>query len=329
MEGREDLLVVDRLKTQFFTYGGVVEALDEVSFEIRRGEIFGLVGESGCGKSVTTASILGLVAKPGRVISGRILLEGEDLLRKSQKEMNAVRGSRISIIFQDPTSSLNPLFRIQYQVAEPYLYHQGMRKKRALKEATRILGTTGLPDPEQKSRSYPHELSGGMRQRAMIAMALTCQPDLLIADEPTTNLDVTIARQIRDLVRELQRQFGTSVLWITHNMAVVAQLCDRVGVMYAGNIVEKTDVRTLFRDPRHPYTIRLLHAIPSAATSGVELEEIPGSVPQLIHPPAGCRFHPRCDRVMEVCSRQKPVEVEIRPGHFVACHLFRKREEAA
>ncbi|MDD4904460.1 MAG: ABC transporter ATP-binding protein, partial [Candidatus Bipolaricaulis sp.] len=265
MEGREDLLVVDRLKTQFFTYGGVVEALDEVSFEIRRGEIFGLVGESGCGKSVTTASILGLVAKPGRVISGRILLEGEDLLRKSQKEMNAVRGSRISIIFQDPTSSLNPLFRIQYQVAEPYLYHQGMRKKRALKEATRILGTTGLPDPEQKSRSYPHELSGGMRQRAMIAMALTCQPDLLIADEPTTNLDVTIARQIRDLVRELQRQFGTSVLWITHNMAVVAQLCDRVGVMYAGNIVEKTDVRTLFRDPRHPYTIRLLHAIPSAA----------------------------------------------------------------
>jgi len=329
MEGRENLLVVDRLKTQFFTYGGVVEALDEVSFEIRRGEIFGLVGESGCGKSVTTASILGLVAKPGRVISGRILLDGEDLLRKSQREMNAVRGSRISIIFQDPTSSLNPLFRIQYQVAEPYIYHQGMRRKRALKEATRILGTTGLPDPEQKSRSYPHELSGGMRQRAMIAMALTCQPDLLIADEPTTNLDVTIARQIRDLVRELQKEFGTSVLWITHNMAVVAQLCDRVGVMYAGNIVEKTDVRTLFRDPRHPYTIRLLHAIPSAATSGAELEEIPGSVPQLIHPPTGCRFHPRCDRVMDVCSRQKPIEVEVRPGHFVACHLFRKREEAA
>jgi len=204
-----------------------------------------------------------------------------------------------------------------------------MRRKRALKEATRILGTTGLPDPEQKSRSYPHELSGGMRQRAMIAMALTCQPDLLIADEPTTNLDVTIARQIRDLVRELQKEFGTSVLWITHNMAVVAQLCDRVGVMYAGNIVEKTDVRTLFRDPRHPYTIRLLHAIPSAATSGAELEEIPGSVPQLIHPPTGCRFHPRCDRVMDVCSRQKPIEVEVRPGHFVACHLFRKREEAA
>jgi peptide/nickel transport system ATP-binding protein len=327
MEARENLLVVDKLKTQFFTYGGVVEALDEVCFEIQRGEIFGLVGESGCGKSVTTASILGLVAKPGRVISGRILLDGDDLLQKSQKEMNSIRGCRISIIFQDPTSSLNPLFRIGYQVAEPYIYHQGMPKKKALREATRILATTGLADAEQKSRSYPHELSGGMRQRAMIAMALTCQPDLLIADEPTTNLDVTIARQIRDLVRELQRQFGTSVLWITHNMAVVAQLCDRVGVMYAGNIVEKTDVRTLFRDPRHPYTVRLLHAIPSAATSGAELEEIPGSVPRLIRPPTGCRFHPRCDHAMPVCNQAKPAEVEVRPAHFVACHLFRRREE--
>ncbi len=328
MEATESLLVVDKLKTQFFTYGGVVEALDEVSFDIRRGEIFGLVGESGCGKSVTTASILGLVAKPGKVISGRVLLEGEDLTKKSQHQMNRIRGSRIAIIFQDPTSSLNPLFRIGYQVAEPYIYHQGMNKPKALKQATRILGTTGLADPERKSRDYPHELSGGMRQRAMIAMALTCEPDLLIADEPTTNLDVTIARQIRDLVRELQREFGTSVLWITHNMAVVAQLCDRVGVMYAGTIVELTDVRTLFRDPKHPYTVRLLRAIPSAATSGDELEEIPGSVPRLINPPTGCRFHPRCDHAMPICTEEKPEMLDVAADHFVACHLFDREEDA-
>ncbi|MCX6094609.1 MAG: ABC transporter ATP-binding protein [Candidatus Bipolaricaulota bacterium] len=328
METREDLLVVDRLKTQFFTYGGVVEALDEVSFEIRLGEIFGLVGESGCGKSVTATSILGLVAKPGKIVSGRVLLDGENLVEKSEQEMNRVRGSRIAMIFQDPTSSLNPLFRIGYQVAEPYIYHQRRPKRQALKDATEILAKTGLPDAVEKSRNYPHELSGGMRQRAMIAMSLTCEPDLLIADEPTTNLDVTIGRQILDLVKDLQREFGASVLWITHDMAVVAQMCDRVGVMYAGTIVEKTDVRTLFRNAKHPYTERLLRAIPSAVKSADKLEEIPGSVPQLIHPPTGCRFHPRCDHVMEICSRVKPVELEVEPGHMVACHLFGGEKEA-
>lgn len=322
MEAREDLLVVDRLKTQFFTYGGVVEALDEVSFEIEKGEIFGLVGESGCGKSVTATSILGLVSKPGRVISGRILLDGEDLLRKSEREMNSIRGSRIAMIFQDPTSSLNPLFRIGYQVAEPYIHHQRRAKRKALSDATGILAKTGLPDADEKARNYPHELSGGMRQRAMIAMSLTCEPDLLIADEPTTNLDVTIGRQILDLVKDLQREFGASVLWITHDMAVVAQMCDRVGVMYAGSIVEKTDVRTLFRNAKHPYTERLLRAIPSAATSSDRLEEIPGSVPRLIHPPTGCRFHPRCDYAAPVCSETKPLEREVDPGHWVACHRF-------
>jgi peptide/nickel transport system ATP-binding protein len=328
MEAREDLLVVDRLKTQFFTYGGVVEALDEVSFEIKRGEIFGLVGESGCGKSVTATSILGLVAKPGKIVSGRVLLDGEDLVGKSEQEMNRVRGSRIAMIFQDPTSSLNPLFRIGYQVAEPYIYHQRRAKGQALKDATEILAKTGLPDAVEKSRNYPHELSGGMRQRAMIAMSLTCEPDLLIADEPTTNLDVTIGRQILDLVKDLQREFGASVLWITHDMAVVAQMCDRVGVMYAGTIVEKTDVRTLFRNAKHPYTERLLRAIPSAVKSADKLEEIPGSVPQLIHPPTGCRFHPRCDNAMEICSHVKPLEQEVGPGHTVACHLFGGEREA-
>lgn len=322
MEARDCLLVVDKLVTQFFTYGGVVEALDEVSFEIYDGEILGLVGESGCGKSVTAASILQLVQKPGRVISGSVLLEGEDLLRKSAREMSAIRGSRISIIFQDPTSSLNPLFKVGYQVAEPYIYHQGVEKKNALKRAIEILKQTGLPDTLDKARSYPHELSGGMRQRAMIAMALTCQPDLLIADEPTTNLDVTIERQILDLIKELQKEFGTSVLWITHDMAVVAQICDRVCVMYAGNVVEKTDVWTLFKEPCHPYTVQLLRAIPSEAVTVDELEEIPGSVPRLIRPPTGCRFHPRCGRRMPICSEAKPKETEISPDHTVACHLF-------
>ena len=322
METRSRLLVVDGLVTQFFTYGGVVEALDEVSFEIYDGEILGLVGESGCGKSVTAASIMQLVQKPGRVISGSILLKGDDLLRKNEKEMRKIRGSAISIIFQDPTSSLNPLFRISYQVAEPYVYHQGKSKKEAVKDAVEILKQTGLPDAIDKARNYPHELSGGMRQRAMIAMALTCQPALLIADEPTTNLDVTIERQILDLVKDLQREFGTSVLWITHDMAVVAQICDRVCVMYAGNVVEMTDVRTLFKDPRHPYTVQLLRAIPSEAVTADELEEIPGSVPRLIRPPTGCRFHPRCERRMAVCSEVKPKETEIKPDHTVACHLF-------
>jgi len=322
MEASENLLVVDKLVTQFFTYGGVVEALDEVSFEIRQGEILGLVGESGCGKSVTASSILQLVQKPGRVMSGRILLCDDDLLQKSRREMDAIRGSRISVIFQDPTSSLNPLFRVGKQVAEPYVHHQGIDKKSAWRKAVEILKQTGLPDAEDKARNYPHELSGGMRQRAMIAMALTCQPDLLIADEPTTNLDVTIERQILDLVKELQREFGTSVLWITHDMAVVAQICDRVCVMYAGNIVEKTDVWTLFDKPLHPYTVQLLRAIPSEAETVDELEEIPGSVPRLVRPPSGCRFHPRCSRAMPICSEEKPLVTEIEPGHDVACHLF-------
>ena len=322
METANVLLAVENLKTQFFTYGGVVEALDEVSFGIIEGEVFGLVGESGCGKSVTASSILGLVQKPGKVISGRVLLDGDDLLQKSAKEMNQIRGSRISIIFQDPTSSLNPLFKIGYQVAEPYIYHQGKAKKAASNEAVSILKQTGLPDPADKAKNYPHELSGGMRQRAMIAMALTCEPDLLIADEPTTNLDVTIERQILNLVKDLQEEFGTSVLWITHDLGVIAQICDRVAVMYAGNIVEQADVRTVFRSPKHPYTQKLLRAIPAADSAGENLEEIPGSVPRLINPPSGCRFHPRCDHATSVCSEKKPIELEVSPGHTVACHLF-------
>jgi oligopeptide/dipeptide ABC transporter ATP-binding protein len=318
-----DLLVVKELKTQFFTYGGVVEALDGVNFTIQQGEVFGLVGESGCGKSVTALSILRIVPPPGRIISGEIYLDGENLVKKSEKEMQHIRGSKISIIFQDPTSSLNPLFKIGYQVGEPLIYHQGYNKKKAVKEAIAVLKDTGIGDPEEKVKNYPHELSGGMRQRAMIAMALACRPDLLIADEPTTNLDVTIERQIINLMHILQKEYGTSILLITHNLGVVAEMADRVGIMYAGNIVELADVRTLFHNPQHPYTKKLQKAIPSAVSVGKELEEIPGAVPRLINPPTGCRFHPRCEFAMDVCSKEKPKEFMVEPDHMVACHLYR------
>ena len=318
-----DLLVVKDLKTQFFTYGGIVEALDGVNFTIRKGEVFGLVGESGCGKSVTALSILQLVPPPGRVISGEAYLGGENLLEKNEKEMQKIRGSKISIIFQDPTSSLNPLFKIGYQVGEPLIYHHNYKEDKAIQEALTVLKDTGISDPGEKAKNYPHELSGGMRQRAMIAMALVCRPDLLIADEPTTNLDVTIERQIINLMHILQKEYGTSILLITHNLGVVAEMADRVGIMYAGNIVELADVRPLFKNPLHPYTKKLQKAIPSATSVGSELEEIPGAVPQLINPPSGCRFHPRCDFAMDVCSREKPQECEVEPEHMVACHLYR------
>ncbi len=317
-----DLLTVSDLKTQFFTYGGVVEALDGVNFTIKKGEVFGLVGESGCGKSVTALSILGLVPPPGRVVAGEIIMDGKNLLEKSDKEMQKVRGSKISIIFQDPTSSLNPVFKIGYQVAEPLMYHEKYKEDAALTEALKVLKDTGMADPEEQMKSYPHELSGGMRQRAMIAMALACRPDLLIADEPTTNLDVTVERQIINLMRILQKEYGTSILLITHNLGVVAEMADRVGIMYAGNIVELTDVYTIFHDPKHPYTRKLQRAIPSATSVGQELEEIPGAVPRLINPPTGCRFHPRCDNATSMCSEVKPREVNVGTEHMVACHLY-------
>lgn len=319
---REDLLVIRDLETQFFTYGGVVEALDGVNFTIKKGEVFGLVGESGCGKSVTALSILRLVPPPGKVVSGEVIMDGENLMEKSEKEMQSIRGSKISIIFQDPTSSLNPLFKIGYQVAEPLVYHEKFKMGDALREALKVLKDTGISDPKEKIKNYPHELSGGMRQRAMIAMALACRPDLLIADEPTTNLDVTIERQIINLMRILQKEYGTSILLITHNLGVVAEMADRVGIMYAGNIVELSDVHTIYHDPKHPYTKKLQRAIPSATSVGKELEEIPGAVPRLINPPTGCRFHPRCDNATSVCSKVKPREIQVGTDHMVACHLY-------
>ncbi len=315
------LLQVKDLEVHFFTYGGVVEALDGVSFTIRHGETFGLVGESGCGKSVTALSILRLIPRPGEIVGGTIEFEGENLLAVDERRIREIRGGQIAIIFQDPTAYLNPLLRVGFQMAEPLIYHQGVHRSSALAAAVRMIEKTKMPDPRQRARNYPHEFSGGLRQRAMVGMAMMCDPKLLIADEPTTNLDVTIQRQILDLIKKMQLEHGTSVLLITHDLGVVAEMCDRVAVMYAGHIVEVADVFTIFKNSLHPYTNALKESIPTMA-SGRRLAEIPGFVPQLINPPTGCRFHPRCTQAMPVCSREKPRLIEIEAGHMVACHLY-------
>ncbi len=317
----ESLLAVNDLKVQFFTYGGVVEALDGVSFSICKGETFGLVGESGCGKSVTALAVLRLIPSPGEIVGGTIEFEGKDLLKQDDQRMQAIRGSRISVIFQDPTAYLNPLLRVGFQLAEPLIYHRHKRRATALAQAVEMLDQTKMSDPKQKAANYPHEFSGGLRQRAMVGMAMICNPKLLIADEPTTNLDVTIQRQILELIKQLQREYDTSVLLITHDLGVVAEMCSRVAVMYAGNIVEIADVYAIFSDSRHPYTNALKKSIPTVS-SGKRLAEIPGFVPRLINPPSGCRFHPRCSEVMPICSQEKPRLEEIDNEHFVACHVF-------
>jgi len=317
----EELLQVKDLKVHFFTYGGVVEALDGVSFTIRHGETFGLVGESGCGKSVTALSILRLIPRPGEIVGGTVEFEGENLLEVDERRIREIRGGQIAIIFQDPTAYLNPLLRVGLQLAEPLIYHHGVHRRAALSAAVRMIESTKMPDPRQRARNYPHEFSGGLRQRAMVGMAMMCDPKLLIADEPTTNLDVTIQRQILDLIKKMQVEHGTSVLLITHDLGVVAEMCDRVAVMYAGHIVEIADVFTIFKNSLHPYTNALKESIPTIA-SGRHLAEIPGFVPRLINPPTGCRFHPRCTRAMPICSQEKPVLREVEPGHMVACHLY-------
>jgi oligopeptide/dipeptide ABC transporter ATP-binding protein len=325
---KDVLLKIEGLKTYFYTEEGVVRAVDGVDLEIRRGEILGLVGESGCGKSVTALSIMRLVqSPPGRIVAGRILLDGEDLLKKSEKEMWKIRGTKISMIFQDPHTSLDPVFTIGFQLAEPIELHQVLERKLLKKEdvprkVVEMLSMVKIPDPEHRVNEYPHQLSGGMKQRVMIAMMLSCNPSLLIADEPTTALDVTIQAQILDLLKELRRRLGMSVLMITHNLGVVADLCDRVAVMYAGNIVEQADVLSIFKRPRHPYTRALLEAVPSLVGRERRLRTIPGSVPSLISPPPGCKFHPRCPKAMEVCKRVFPEMVRVGKEHFVRCHLY-------
>lgn len=372
------LLEVKNLKTYFYTEEGVVKAVDGVSFDLYEDEVLGLVGETGCGKSVTALSIIGLVREPGKIIDGSIKLKGVDLLELEEKRMRDHRGKDITMIFQDPLNSLNPVMTAGVQIGEVFLLHQEDELRRFLDEKVlgrkqkieerkelrenlkeselsedqkedikikikeakekvpripylkdilnekveRIIKEVGIADAKGILKRYPHELSGGMRQRVMIAMALSCEPLLLIADEPTTALDVTIQAQILDLMKGLKERFNTSILMITHDLGIIADLCDRVAVMYSGNIVEYATAERLFKNPRHPYTQGLIGAIPSIEKKNQKLKVIRGMVPNLIFPPSGCRFHPRCDERMEICDKIKPKLNEIGERYFVACHLF-------
>ena len=324
--GERPLLEVKGLRTTFHTRDGIVRAVDGIDFHVDRGEIMGLVGESGCGKSVTSLSIMGLVSKPGRVEAGEVLFDGTDLLKLKPDGMRKLRGDRISMIFQQPQSSLNPVWDVGRQVGEVLEIHRGMKRSAARARALELLRMVGIPDPSRRLTSYPHEMSGGMAQRVMIAMALACEPELLIADEPTTALDVTIQAQILDLMRNLREETGTAIILITHDLAVVAEMCDRVAVMYAGEIVEQSDVTSLFRHPRHPYTLGLIGSIPVVGDVREQLAVIPGSVPNLIDLPKGCRFAPRCAaRINEEVAEALEVHPGIHPiapGHEVRCWLY-------
>jgi len=313
------LLSVEGLETHFPTSQGVLRAVDGVSFTIDRGEVLGLVGESGCGKSVTSLSIMRLVPPPGRVAAGRVLFEGEDLLAKDAEAMRRVRGARIAMIFQEPMTSLNPVFSIGDQIASAILAHSGAGRRDAWQRTVEMLDLVQIPSARQRVRDFPHQLSGGLRQRAMIAMALASGPALLIADEPTTALDVTIQAQILDLLRRLQAERGMAVLLITHDLGVVAELCHRVAVIYAGRIVEMAPVTSLFARPLHPYTRGLLQCLPHPSRFGQPLASIEGVPPDLRQRGAGCRFAPRCSYAVAACLRDEPTLEEREPGHFVAC----------
>ena len=316
------LLQVEDLRVWFGTRTGDVRAVDGVDLTIRRGEIVGLVGESGSGKSVTARSIMRLVPMPpGRVVSGRILFDGEDLLQLPEREMESLRGGRISMIFQDPMTFLNPLYTAGDQVAEAIRQHQRLGKSAAREETLRLFRQVGIPSPEARLNAYPHQLSGGLRQRVMIAMALSSRPELLIADEPTTALDVTIQAQILALLRELQQESGMSILLITHDLGVVAEMCDRVAVMYAGRVVEDTEIETLFENPQHPYTLGLMGAAPRPDVPDQAPVPIPGSPPDMAHPPSGCPFHPRCRFAVDICREDNPPLRQTEPGHWAACHF--------
>jgi peptide/nickel transport system ATP-binding protein len=318
----QPLLEVKGLKTYFYTEDGVVQAINGVDFAIRPGEIMGLVGESGSGKSVTSLSILRLLPASGQIVEGEVHFQGRNLVQLPESEMVKLRGNELSMIFQQPTSCLNPVFRIGEQVAEVLTIHHQQGKKSAWQRAIQMLRKVGIPSAEKRAEAFPHEISGGQAQRVMIAMALASQPKLLIADEPTTALDVTIQAQILDLMRNLRDETGTAVLLITHDMGVVAEMCDSVAVMYAGQIVEYTDVETLFDRPLHPYTEGLLAAIPVLGEHKETLAVIPGSVPNLISLPPGCKFSPRCPYVKEeVCTAKTPELVEVEPGHKVRCYM--------
>ncbi|HXJ83810.1 MAG TPA: ABC transporter ATP-binding protein [Candidatus Methylomirabilis sp.] len=313
------LLEVDDLHTHFSVKDKVIRAVNGISFAVRRGEILGIAGESGAGKSVACLSILRLVPHPGRIVKGRILLTGQDLLVKSEREMRDLRGQTVSMVFEDPLNSLDPAFKVGDLIAEALILHKGLGKRDAWKKAGELLRLVGIPDPDRRLDNYPHELSGGMQQRVMIAIALSCDPALLIADNPTTALDVTIQIQILDLVKQLRERLGMGVLWITHDLGVVAKLCDRVVIMYAGEVMEQGDVYAVLKRPRHPYTRRLIDALPKLGRPGQRLLPIEGRPPDPANLPAGCPFAPRCYKVKPECAERDVPLFEDGDGHVVRC----------
>ncbi len=324
----ENLLEVKNLKTYFYTEDGVVPAVDGVDFELKPGQTLGIVGESGCGKSVTSISILRLVpSPPGRIVEGEIFFEGKDLVQATEREMQNIRGNDIAMIFQEPMTSLNPVFTIGKQIMEAIMLHQKLDKKAARERCIEMLKLVGIPRAEQAIDEYPHQFSGGMRQRAMIAMALSCNPKLLIADEPTTALDVTIQAQIIELMKELKDKLNTAIILITHDLGVVAEMCEHVIVMYAGKVVEEADVMDLFTDPKHPYTVGLMRSKPSLDDNHERLEVIPGAVPNPLDMPEGCTFHPRCSHAMDICKKSSPHLIQNEKGRKVRCWLYEKEGE--
>lgn len=323
------LLEVNNLKTEFKLKRGTVRAVDDISFSVDKGEILAIVGESGSGKSVTSLSIMGLLQNPGKIAGGDILFDSQNLTRMNKKELQDIRGNKISMIFQEPMTSLNPVQRIKDQIMESLMIHKKISKKEALARTIELLDMVGIPSAAQRADDYPHQMSGGMRQRVMIAMALSCEPQLLIADEPTTALDVTIQAQILDLLYHMREKFNMAVLLITHDLGVVSEAADRVIVMYCGKIVEEADVKTLFKNPLHPYTVGLLNSIPQIDDDSDErLYMIKGMVPNPLNMPPGCSFSDRCDRSMERCTRETPELLEI-DGHKVRCFLYEEAQEEA
>ena len=322
----EKLLEVKGLKTHFKTGQGIVKAVDGVSFDVYKGETFGIVGESGCGKSQTCRSVLKLIKKPGKITEGQIIYQGKDLIGLKQKQMQQIRGKEISAIFQEPMTSLNPIMKIRDQIFEVFK-DSGMTKEQKEERAIQLLSMVGIPAPKERMNDYPHQFSGGMRQRVMIAIAMGANPKLLIADEPTTALDVTIQNQIMVLINQLKKELGMSVILVTHDMGVIAQMCDRVAVMYAGNIVEMTDTVSLFAKPRHPYTHGLMKSLPDGQSRGGKLNTIEGSIPNMADLPPGCAFAPRCPLACEKCRQAMPELTEVEQGHLARCCRLDKTAE--
>ncbi len=327
---KKPVLQVKNLQTYFKTDDGIVKAVDGVSFDLYSGQTLGIVGESGCGKSVTNLSLMRLIpSPPGKIVGGEVIFKDHDILKMSDAEMRSIRGNTISMIFQDPMTSLNPFLRISTQMIETIVLHQALSKTEAKKKAIDMLRLVGIPAPEKRVDDYPHQFSGGMRQRVMIGMALSCNADILIADEPTTALDVTIQAQILELIKDLAQQFDTAVIMITHDLGVVAGMCDEVCVMYAGRLVEKADTDPLFHKPLHPYTQGLINSVPRMdKTNSGKLFSIEGQPPNLINLPDCCSFHPRCNKAMDICRKKYPKLTEVEEGRHVACWLYLDKEEA-